>query len=163
MKNTFNKIALLFLMFIAGLMHAQSSQNFTNTILGTWDGNGTLFNQKASFKMKWENDLNDKFIKLTFENSFKDGSGTERIMKASAYYNFEKNKGYWFDTRGMMLPLKLEINDSSMIVLWGDEFSEKGKTVYSINDKKQLNVQDFFFRDNSYFLFGEATYKRIKK
>ena len=113
--------------------------------------------------MKWENALNDKFIKLNFKNSFKDRSGAERVMKASAYYNFKQKKGYWFDTRGMMLPLKLEINENSMIVLWGDKLTEQGKTIYSINENRQLNVQDFVFKDDSYFLFGEATYKKVNK
>ena len=163
MKYTFNKIVLLFLLFIIGIVEAQSTQNFTNTILGKWNGNGTLFEEKATFIMKWENELNGKFIKLTFENSFKDKSGVETVMKANAYYNLKQHTGYWFDTRGLMLPLKLEINDDSMVVLWGNKFTEKGKTIYSINNNEQLSVQDYFFKDNSYILFGEANYKRLKK
>jgi len=163
MKNSINNFVLLFLLFIVGSVQAQSSQNFTKTILGIWNGNGTLFEQKATFNMKWENDLNAKFIKLSFENRFMDKSGVERVMKASAYYNLKQNLGYWFDTRGMMLPLKLEIIEQSMIVLWGNELTEKGKTIYTIIDKEHLSVQDFVFKDNSYLLFGEATYERLKE
>ena len=162
MKNNFKKIVLLFLLSIVGSLQAQSNQDFANTILGNWIGNGTLFQQKATFNMTWKNDLNDKFIKLSFENKFYDNSGVERVMKASAYYNLKQNKGYWFDTRGMMLPLELEISEQSMVVLWGNELTEKGKTIYSIIDKKHLKVQDFVFKDNSYLLFGEATYERLK-
>jgi|GEM_PF-1479977 len=163
MKNTFDKIVLLITLLIVGNVQAQSSQNFTNTILGSWQGNGTLFEQKATFNMKWENALNAKFIKLSFENSFKDNSGVERGMKASAYYNLKQNIGYWFDSRGTMLPLKLEINEQSMVVLWGNELTETGKTIYTIIDKEHLWVQDFVYKDDSYLLFGEATYERIKE
>jgi len=162
MKNHFNKIVLLFLLSIVGSLQAQSNQDFANTILGNWIGNGALFKQKATFNMTWKNDLNDKFIKLSFENKFYDNSGVERVIKASAYYNLKQNKGYWFDTRGMMLPLELEISEQSMVVLWGNELTEKGKTIYSIIDKEHLKVQDFVFKDNSYLLFGEATYERLK-
>ena len=163
MKNTFKKIALLFVLLIVGGTQAQPSQDFTKTILGVWNGNGSLFGQEATFNMKWENELNDKFIKLSFENRFSDKSGVERVMKASAYYNLKENRGYWFDTRGMMLPLKLEIKEYSMTVIWGNETTETGKTIYSIVDEEHLSVQDFVFKDNSYLLFGEATYERLKK
>ncbi len=163
MKKTFKKIALLFFLFVIGSTQAQSSPDFTENILGVWNGNGTLFGQKATFSMKWENELNDKFIKLSFENRFNDKSGVERVMKANAYYNLKENRGYWFDTRGMMLPLKLEVKEDSMTVFWGNETTETGKTIYSIIDNEHVHVQDFVFRDGSYVPFGEATYERLKK
>jgi len=113
--------------------------------------------------MKWENELNAKFIKLTFENRFTDKSSMERVMNAYAHYFLGQNKGYWFDSRGIILPLSLDINENSMTVLWGNESSEKGKTIYSIADEKNLIVQDFVFKDDSYEPFGEAKYKRLEE
>jgi hypothetical protein len=162
MKKIFNKITILIILLIVGHAQAQPSKDFTNNVLGAWVGTGTLFQQKASFGMKWENVLNSKFIKLSFENRFVDQSGVERIMKANAYYNVKQNKGYWFDTRGVMLPLKLDIKEDSMTVFWGDEFTETGKTLYTIVNN-ELSVQDYVFKNNSYFHFGKAIYKKEKE
>lgn len=163
MKNSFYSLVLFFLLFIVLSAQAQSRQGFADAVLGVWEGGGTLFKQMATFNMEWETKLNDKFIKLTFKNSFKAASGVETTMSANAYYHLEQRKGHWFDSRGMMLPLKLDINGQTMTVLWGDESTERGKTIYSVIDKEHINVQDFVFRDNLYLLFGEANYKRVKK
>jgi len=163
MKITINKIILFFILFNVGSTFAQSTKGFSEIIIGSWNGTGTLFGQKATFSMKWENELNAKFIKLTFENRFKDKSGMERVMKANAYYHMAQNKGHWFDSRGVMLPLILEVTEHSMTVLWGNENSEKGKTIYSITDEKNLIVQDSVFKDNAYQPFGEAKYRRLKE
>lgn len=163
MKDSIKKATTLFLLFAVVTIQSQTSHNFTKSILGTWIGNGTLFEQNATFNMKWESELNNKFVRLSFENKFMDQSGTSRVLKASAYYNFNQNLGYWFDTRGMILPLKLEIKEHSMMVLWGDELTEKGKTIYTIINKDHLSVQDFVFKDNTYLLFGEASYERSKE
>ena len=151
------------LFFLVGKMEAQASKDFAKTIIGSWQGKGTLFDQEASFEMTWENTLNSKFIKLSFKNSFKDQSGVVRVMKAHAYYRLTQNTGYWFDSRGVMLPLKLEIEGNSMTVLWGEASSERGKTVYAMDDSNHLSVQDFVLKGDSYALFGEAIYRRLEE
>ncbi len=150
-------------LLIAGKTVAQTSESFVKAVIGNWQGKGTLFNQEASFHMKWENALSSKFVKLTFKNSFKDKSGVDREMNAHAYYRLMQNTGYWFDSRGIMLPLTLEISENSMTVLWGDASSERGKTIYSIDNLNHISVQDFVLKGGSYALFGEATYKRSEK
>lgn len=147
------------LLLVVSKMEAQAVDGFAKAIIGEWQGNGTLFNQEASFQMKWENTLNSKFIKLTFTNSFKDKSGAEREMNAEAYYHLTQNAGYWFDSRGTMLPLKLEISENAMTVLWGDASSENGKTIYTIDNTNHVNVKDFVLKDDTYALFGEASYR----
>ncbi|TAI48826.1 hypothetical protein [Flagellimonas allohymeniacidonis] len=158
MKKIFYLALLFCSIILVGNIHAQTQGVFSETLLGGWNGTGTLFNQKASFKMQWENELNSKFMVLNFENRFNDKSGVERVMNAKAYYNLEQNKGVWFDSRGMILPLVLEINNDSMTVLWGDQETEKGKTIYSLVDDEHMSVEDFVFKDNSYMLFGRALY-----
>ncbi|MDJ0645452.1 MAG: hypothetical protein QNJ57_05640 [Flavobacteriaceae bacterium] len=163
MKNTIAKLILSLFMVVTGTKQAQQSQSFSEKLLGSYKGTGTLFGQKATFTMTWEKALNDRFMRLAFENRYHDTSGTERILKATAYYDFRQNKGYWFDSRGTMLPLRLEVVENSMTILWGDETTEKGKTIYLIEDKTQLNVQDFVYRDTAYVPFGKASYNRIEK
>jgi hypothetical protein len=90
-----------------------------------------------------------------------DPSGNERIMSAHAYYDLENHKGQWFDSRGLILPLKLESEDNMLTVFWGDENTERGKTVYSIIDGKHINVKDYVFQKDAYQAFGEAQYEKL--
>jgi hypothetical protein len=159
MKSAFTTLFI----FIATFGLTQSSTDFQNTIIGNWNGKGTLFGTQASFSMEWGQVLNKKFIKLVFENKFEDQSGVERVMNAHAYYDLTSMKGQWFDSRGMILPLRLEINDNMMTVFWGSDNTEQGKTVYSILDGEKMNVQDYVLRNENYQAFGEAQYEKIKE
>ena len=155
-------ILTLFFAISAIASFAQSSQSFSEFIIGIWVGQGTLFGQEAAFTMEWEHTLQTKFLRLAFVNSFKDQSGIERRMNAEAFYNLHENKGYWFDSRGTMLPLKLELTEQSMTVLWGDEKTEQGKTVYTTLDKDQVKVEDFVLKEGAYVPFGKARYEKSK-
>ncbi|NNF35793.1 MAG: hypothetical protein HKN68_16915 [Saprospiraceae bacterium] len=158
------KAALIcFLFSISLTASAQNSPSFSTEAIGNWEGTGTLFNFQASFKMQWNQVLNDKFMKLVFENRFTDPSGIERIMSAHGYYDMENLKGQWFDSRGMILPLKLELEGKKMTVYWGDENTERGKTEYSIIEGNQIIVKDYVYRKDAYQTFGEAQYERLKE
>lgn len=162
MKKTYNFRIIAYFLLITFNGFSQVNDTFKNNITGQWTGMGSLFGQEATFTMHWENILENKFMKLTFMNQFKDKSGNEMSMHANGYYDLDQNKGYWFDSRGMMLPLKLELNENSLTVLWGDASAEKGKTIYTLN-KGEIDVQDFVFRNDQYIPFGKANYKKITK
>lgn len=160
-NNLYKIICLLFILLIFDNTCAQEKLTFNESIIGKWEGQGALMGNEASFSMNWKNTLGDKFLKLTFQNQFADKSGVKRIMKANGYYNLKTMKGYWFDSRGYMLPLSLEVTEASMTVFWGDETSEKGKTIYTLVGK-DINVKDFIFRNDKYLSFGNASYTKYK-
>lgn len=162
MKTTIYKFVIVALFLTSGSLQGQSDQSFSAAIVGNWEGSGSLFGQPAEFSMRWSQDLHQNLLSLTFENRFVDNSGTERVMKARAFYHLIQNKGQWYDSRGMMLPLKLELQDEELTVFWGDDKTEKGKTIYSISGET-VNVKDFVFRNDIYQPFGEASYKKIKE
>ena len=110
-----------------------NGQSFFEDVIGEWEGKGSLFGMEASFKMKWTNELEGKFVRLTFQNKFTDQNGIERIMDAHAYYDPSLSNGTWFDTHGMMLPLQLNIEENVLIVLWGNAETRQGKTIYTID------------------------------
>ncbi len=140
---------------------AFAQKTFADRALGSWEGTGTLFSQDAQFKMKWEKTLNDKFLKLTFQNRFKVQNGQERVMDAQGYYNTATGKGQWFDSRGQTLPLLLEIDKKTLKVFWGDDDTEQGKTVYMIIGKK-MAVEDYVMKDGMLHPFGKAEYIRLE-
>jgi hypothetical protein len=154
---------LLLLMALCALavvpVNSQSEPVLPRALMGTWEGEGQLFGEAASFYMEWKQSLEGKFLSLSFRNSFTDGSGTMRAMEARAYYQLDSYKGYWFDSRGQMLPLSFHIEGNTLTVLWGDNTTEQGKTIYSFG-AAEAEVKDFVYRKDDYVPFGTAAYQK---
>lgn len=125
-----------------------------------WKGFGVLMGKEATFKMKWKKVLNDKFLKLEFENKRKSGDNTYIPFKANAYYKIieDKIEGHWFDSRGVSFPLSGVLQNNSITIFWGTEETEKGKTVYTYTKLENIVVEDFIFKNGEYLKFGKATY-----
>jgi hypothetical protein len=156
----FVKITLI-LFYLSINTSAQAQKTFAERALGSWEGTGTLFGMEAQFSMKWERTLNGKFLKLTFQNRFKDQRGKEHVMDAHGYYNTVNGKGQWLDSRGQILPLLLSMDKKTLKVFWGDDDTEQGKTIYMIVGKK-MAVEDYVMKDGLLSPFGKAEYVRVK-
>jgi hypothetical protein len=139
---------------------AQPGPAFPDKILGEWAGTGSLFGKQASFSMTWKAPLGGHFLSLEFHNSYTASPGVDSSMDAQAYYHLKTGRGYWFDSRGQVLPLQFEINGDTMTVFWGDEATEKGKTLYTISPSG-VEVLDFVCRKKEYAPFGNAAYQKI--
>ncbi|NER12546.1 hypothetical protein GWK08_03770 [Leptobacterium flavescens] len=163
MKQVYRFLLILFLLPLC--MSGQETSGFFEKIKGEWKGEGNLFGTEASFYMNWKTELEGKFMTLDFKNKFKTGEGTVREMKAKAFYTLkEEVKGYWLDSRGVMLPLKGNRQADKMLIYWGDDGStEKGKTEYSIVSDNKVEVKDYVFRDEKYVPFGHAVYQKLEK
>ena len=138
---------------------AQPESAFQGKILGKWSGTGSLFGKDASFSMTWEAPLGAHFLSLKFHNSYTASPGVDRSMDAQAYYNLQTGRGYWFDSRGQELPLQFEIKGDTMLVFWGSEETEKGKTLYTVGPSG-AEVRDFVYRGQEYAPFGTASYQK---
>lgn len=134
--------------------------------LGSWSGNGQLFGAEARFEMTWERVLEDKFVRLTFRNSFKDSGGRERSLKAQAFYKATSEgrfRGTWFDSRTMILPLNSTFEGSVLTTLWGAPESEEGRTVYRLHADDRIEVDDYIRKDRKWQRFGHAVYHRASR
>ncbi|MDT7831639.1 hypothetical protein RQM59_04565 [Flavobacteriaceae bacterium S356] len=161
MKNFYTGLLLLFL---TSNMTAQNNsedtrQTLLKEILGRWEGKGTLMGNQATFQMQWNTALNNKFVQLTFSNTFTDKQGITRTLASKAYYNLNTKKGVWIDSRGMILPLALDFTTDTLTVLWGDAHTEQGKTIYKVADN-DIQTEDYVLKNEQYFLFGRASYVR---
>lgn len=113
--------------------------------------------------MVWERDLGNTFYKLSFENEFLDNTGKKTQLQAIAYYkpiNQNRFTGFWFDSRGMILPLQATFNNGSLETTWGNEQTEKGKTVYTFNNDGTATVKDYILKSGLSMQFGDAKYKK---
>jgi hypothetical protein len=134
--------------------------------LGAWEGQGKLFGTEATFSMEWEWVLEHKFVRLTFQNSMQSPDGAGRILKAQAFYlpvGEGRFEGTWFDSRGMALPLRAKIEQTTLTALWGGPETEQGRTVYRVLDEDRLEVTDFVWRSDQWQPFGHAIYGRVAK
>jgi hypothetical protein len=157
--RTFLIAALLTLS--AGSVYSQPEPVLPPGLVGIWEGDGLLFGQPATFTMEWAHSLEGKFMTFGFRNNFTDGSGTTRTMEARAYYQLQSHKGYWFDSRGQMLPLTYEVVNNALTVFWGEAGTERGRTSYTIAAGK-AEVIDEVYRDKTYVVFGTASYQKIE-
>ncbi len=151
-------VLLLILLLSIKSVHGQNAAY--SPFLGKWTGKGALFSYEARFIMNWKEILHDKFVLLEFENQY-DRDGTSYSMQAVAIYNFNQNpvSAIWYDSRGKILPIKAEMDKNILTAFWGDENSEKGKTVY-VSKGNTIEVSDFVWREGSYQLFGSALYTK---
>ncbi len=132
--------------------------------IGAWEGRGTLFGADAEFSMEWEWVLDQQFVRLTFENRIQDADGTERILKAQAFYRLieaGRFDGTWFDSRGIVLPLEGNAEQATLTTLWGTPETEQGRTVYHLLDESRLAVEDSVLQGDQWHTFGHAIYRRL--
>ena len=155
-------LIVIFFASISALAIAQESS--IKGFYGTWSGQGQLFENPAEFKMSWKSSLDGKFIELHFENGMVNEGRYQKILSAKAVYWFtdSKNlKGQWYDTRGYVLPLEASFENNTLTTLWGDDKTERGKTVYQFDpNSKTITVTDFVLSGTDYRQFGEAKYSK---
>lgn len=158
MKTT----ALLCYLIIAGLYTTIQAQTFSS-LLGEWEGIGTLKGQPAEFEMYWEQTLNDQFYTLRFRNNIPAFSFS---MEAHGYYQVLDDgsiSGYWFDSRGISFPISGSIEEKTIIIYWGTPEIEEGRTEYMVISEDQVKVTDYILRDGTFDQFGEAMYQPKKQ
>ena len=165
MKKT---IALFILIVVSLSINAQNNIQKEYSILTAlinknWTGNGELMGNEATFTMDWKSVLDNKFIKLEFQNKRKSSNNKDIVFSATAFYKIVNDTmvvGNWFDNRGTTFPLKGAITENKITILWGSEETETGKTIYQyISESDKVIVEDFIMNNGRYAKFGYATYK----
>ncbi len=113
--------------------------------------------------MSWEWVLNDVFLELSFRNGMKTADGVTPVLEATALYKPSDEgqlDGTWYDTRGVVQPLKGQTNNATLTVHWGTPETEEGRTVYQVTNDGTVVVEDSVMKDGAWVTFGEATYRR---
>jgi hypothetical protein len=164
-------ITILVLLIVSFGLNAQSSDLdnkkkehsiITALLDKNWTGTGVLMGKEASFTLDWQRVLRNQFIKLEFQNKRKSTDNEYIVFKATAFYKIVNDTmvvGNWFDNRGMTFPLKGSIKENELTILWGNDETEMGKTIYRyINDSNRISVEDFVFSNGKYLKFGTADY-----
>lgn len=163
-------IAIIVLVIISLGLNAQSSNQdekqkeysiITALIEKNWNGSGILMGKEATFTMDWQRVLSNKFIKLEFQNKRKLEDDKDIVFRATAFYKIMNDTmvvGNWFDNRGVTFPLNGYIIENEMTIFWGNDETERGKTIYSYTTNNVITVEDFIMNNGKYIKFGNATY-----
>lgn len=149
--------------FISNPVVAQKKERSIEWLLGEWEGEGTLFGNPARFNMKWEYILDSTFIQLTFQNQIISENQRIPAFKAIGVYQpGEDNKfnGRWFDSRGVQQSLDATFESPTLTTQWSNPSVEKGKTIYKIIGKRNIEVKDYVWKGNQWAEFGIATYTK---
>ena len=78
------------------------------------------------------------------------------MLEAHAYYLLGGTTltGRWIDSRGVMLSIKAEIIDSTLVAHWSGE--ENGRTEYHVIDEITVEVTDYVQANGEYYPFARA-------
>lgn len=148
--------------------HAQTAwPDLAARIVGEWAGQGVVTGRASEVSMSWSRDVGDAFLHLRFRNSMAAG-GTRpaELFEARGYYRFAgttTGTGTWVDSRGVIFPLVVTVDHDAMVVDWGGDTTERGRTRYQLKDATTLEVVDSVrSADGQYREFGRMTLKRTR-
>ncbi len=134
-----------------------SSPPFFEQIVGEWQGEGELFGRPARFEMRWEWELDRKFVRLTY------AIRGDVQMDAIAHYRLgDANPldGVWLDSRGEVLELSATLTNAVLDTQWRSP-TERGRTSYQLFGTDSLVVRDSYHDGTDWKPFGQARYARV--
>lgn len=149
------------LLFAAGSAHA----GIWETLAGRWTGSGEVRGMPAAIELEFRPALDGRGHHLRFLNRMTMPDGKAWAFRAEAFYLCDQTgvcRGHWYDSRGMTLPLTARSRDGSLVVEWGDEASERGRTTYRKNDGKLAITDEVQGKDGDWKVFGETTSTRAR-
>jgi len=117
--------------------------SFEKRILGSWVSKTPT----AEASMKWEPDLQNRFMVLTYKLDAHPPTGPAEIFEGKAFY---KNAGksdrfnaQWMDSNGDIFPVEGHYNGHEFITLWGTPATQQGKCVYRFLDDQTIELTDW--------------------
>ncbi|HJR72437.1 MAG TPA: hypothetical protein VJ806_02210 [Luteimonas sp.] len=149
-----------FLMLACGTARA----DIWESLAGRWTGSGEVSGMAAKVELEFRDALGRRGRHLSFSNDMRGADGKVWPFRAEAFYLCEKSgacSGHWYDTRGMTLPLKTSSQKDRLMVEWGDESTERGRTTYRIDPDGKLRITDEVRgKDGVWKVFGKTVATR---
>ena len=114
-------------------------------MLGSWSGHGAIHGRSSAARLELRPALGGKFLELSYRLSA-DGS-PPFSFEGRAFYRAVVGRGSewradWFDSRGMAWPIAAKSGDRTLTADWGNETSERGRTVYRLLADGRLEAVD---------------------
>lgn len=134
---------------------------------GRWAGSGEVRGMAADIALRFRPAFGGRGHHLDFSNRMRGADGKAWHFQAEALYVCDAQgacRGHWYDSRGMVLPLAATATGDTLVVEWGDESSERGRTTYALQADGTLSITDEVLdRDGAWRRFGETTAARTTR
>lgn len=130
---------------VVGLHASAVRADAWDRMYGTWSGRGTMSRMAADVELEFRRTLDGQGRHLRFENRMTAEDGKVWLFSAEALYVCDDTgacRGHWYDSRGMVLPLTVVSHDDRVVVDWGDEATERGRTTYRLAGDGRLEITD---------------------
>ena len=108
--------------------------------------------------------LYGQYTTLQLHNRMTGEDGQTFVFEGTGYYqsaNENALTGVWIDSQGNILPLHATIDDLTLVVIWGNEESKLGRSVYRLLPGGELEaVNSIKGQAGEWEEFGRAVLKR---
>lgn len=147
-----------------GPARTEAQTNPWDALVGDWRGTGQVNGMAAKLHLQFKTTLDGRGRRLSFENQMTAADGKVWRFLAEALYLCDLDghcRGQWQDSRGMLLPLQTHSEPDRVIVNWGDDSSERGRTTYRIEPDGALHITDEVLKpDGVWVPFGRSRAER---
>lgn len=149
---------------ILALACGTAQADIWESLAGRWAGSGQVSGMAANIELEFRTALDGRGHHLAFYNRMQAADGKAWPFRAEAFYLCENSgpcHGHWYDTRGMTLPLKTTSHDDHLLVEWGDDSTERGRTTYRIDTDGKLQITDEVrSKEGAWSVFGNTVATR---
>lgn len=136
-----------------------------NALHGEWHGTGTVRGMPAEVALSFRPALGKHAHHLTFRNTMRGEAGESWEFSAEAFYLCDAQgacRGHWYDSRGEVLRLTVAVQGERIVVDWGDDATERGRTTYSPLTDGSLSISDEVrSAEGTWKVFGTTTARRV--
>lgn len=132
---------------------------------GCWSGGGEVSGMPAAIELEFRPALEGRGHHLRFGNRMTMRDGKVWSFRAEAIYLCADDgscRGHWYDNRGMVLPLATTAHDDHLVVEWGDDAGERGRTTYRIVDGGLGITDEVRGKDGAWKPFGSTNAIRVR-
>lgn len=133
--------AFVLLALLAGAAQADA----WDRLYGRWTGRGEVSGMAADVGLEFRRTLDGQGRHLSFANRMTGKDGKVWLFRAEALYLCDavgSCRGHWYDNRGMVLPLTVVTREDRVVVDWGEEATERGRTTYRLMGDGQVEIID---------------------
>jgi hypothetical protein len=128
-----------------------------------WRGEGEVQDMPAPIRLRFRDAIGGRGRHLVFENRMRGKDSKELVFSAEALYRCDAKGacyGHWYDSRGMVLPLRATAEADRLVVEWGDAATERGRTTYAIDGETLRITDEVLGKDGAWKTFGGTSAKR---
>jgi hypothetical protein len=154
------RLAAFVLVLASAPAHAE---DVWETLVGHWRGNGEVSGMRAEIALSFRDAFGGRGHHLDFRNRMRGKNDQEWVFSAEALYRCDPQgvcDGHWYDSRGIVLPLRATTGADRLVVEWGDAATERGRTTYVVDGETLRITDEVLGKDGAWKTFGDTSAKR---